>query len=91
MQQAPACLSTVMLTSAENDHSQIRKQQGSKSPTVLAYNYRATGGKNAPCLLPSTSFNFAYGYTCPGLYFQNPKGAKLSVRVAFTTRIFSNH
>jgi hypothetical protein len=30
---------------AENDHSQIRKQQGSKSPTVLAYNYRATGGK----------------------------------------------
>jgi hypothetical protein len=53
---------------AENAHSQNRKAAG-KSRTVLAYNYRTTGGKNAPCLLPSSSFHFAYGYTCPGLHF----------------------
>jgi hypothetical protein len=64
---------------AENVHSENRKAAG-KSPTVLAYNYRATGGKNAPCLLPSATFNFAYAYTPPDIY--------LSVHVAFTSNIF---
>ena len=40
MQQAPACLSTVMLASVpQNVHSQNHKSAG-KSPTVLAFNYR---------------------------------------------------
>ena len=75
---------------AENVHSQIRKQQGSRLRCWHTTTEQQEV-KNAPCLLPSTSFHFAYGYTCPGVYFQNRREAYLSVRVAFTTRIFSDH
>jgi hypothetical protein len=55
---------------AENVHCFPNPQAAGKSHTVLTYNYRTAGGKNATCLLlSSTSFHFAYGYACPGLYF----------------------
>ena len=57
---------------AENDHSQIRKQQGSRLRCWHTTTEQQEV-KNAPCLLPSTSVHFAYGYACPG-YFSEPRG-----------------
>ena len=73
---------------AENVHSQIRTAAG-KSPTVagiqLPSNRRQ---KMHPVCCPALhSTSPEYGYTCPGLYVQNPERTYLSVRVALTTRI----
>ena len=65
---------------AENVHSQIRKQQGSRLRCWHTTTEQQEV-KNAPCLLHSTTFHFAVGYTCPGIYFRTEKDPCLSVCV----------
>jgi hypothetical protein len=58
---------------AENVHSQIHKQQGSR----LRCKYITIEQQKV-------NMHFACGYTCPGIYFQNPKDSYLSVRAILT-------
>ena len=71
---------------AENVHSQIRKQQGSRLRCWHTTTEQQEV-KNAPCLLPSTSFHFAYGYTCPGIRSE-PRGNLIVCPCGFNNQDF---
>ena len=94
IQQTPACLSTVVLSSVPKRPSpkpQAAAAAG-KSPTVLACNYRTTGGKKITLSVTRHFIPLRLRLHVPWyILFQNLKGAYLSVRVAFTTRMFSDH
>ena len=65
-------------------------QAAGKSPTVLAYNYQATGGKTCTLSVVQHFIPLRLRLQVSWfILFQNPNNSCFSVHVAFTIRIFS--
>ena len=76
---------------AKNVHSQIYKQQESKSPTVPAYNYRTTGGKKCTLSVAQHFIPLRLRLHVSWFIRSEPKGSLLVCPCGFHNEDFSDH